>query len=131
MFGEIIHAYTRSNAIEDGYLVDVTREAARAGFRFPVAVTRAVWEDCIEWGEDDDERKGECLGQSRAGRLHDVLVMAAFAAKRGDGDCCTVSLLRVPREGKATGPQRVDLTMTIGPGDTAAPVITIMQPGED
>lgn len=131
MFGEIIHAYTRSNAIEDGYLVDVSREAARLGFRFPVAVTRAVWENCIEWDEEDDARKGESLGQSRVGRLHDVLFMAACAAKRGEGDYCTVSLLRVPREGKATQPQRVDLAMTIGPGDTAAPVITIMEPGED
>ena len=44
-FGEPISIYTRAQAIEDGVLVDVSESAREAGFKFPVAVTRTVW-DC-------------------------------------------------------------------------------------
>jgi type I site-specific restriction endonuclease len=42
IFGEPIHSYTRADAFADGYLVDVTDTAREAGFRFPVALTRAA-----------------------------------------------------------------------------------------
>ena len=34
IFGEVIFAYTRRQAIEDGVLVDVTKEAKEAGYVF-------------------------------------------------------------------------------------------------
>jgi type I site-specific restriction endonuclease len=33
LFGEVIHSYTRADAIDDGYLVDVSDVAREAGFR--------------------------------------------------------------------------------------------------
>ena len=36
---DVIHRYTRAQAIEDGTLVDVTETAREAGWRFPVATT--------------------------------------------------------------------------------------------
>lgn len=36
---ELIHVYTREQAVSDGVLIDVTIPAREAGFRFPVAVT--------------------------------------------------------------------------------------------
>ena len=42
-FGPILSTYTRAQAIEDGFLVDVSDTAREAGFNIPVAVTRAVW----------------------------------------------------------------------------------------
>ena len=42
-FGPILSAYTRAQAIEDGFLVDVSDTAREAGFGIPVAVTRSVW----------------------------------------------------------------------------------------
>ena len=47
VFGEVISAYTRAQAIEDGILVDVSETAREAGIRYPVALTRAVWESCV------------------------------------------------------------------------------------
>ena len=44
---DVIFSYTRSQAIEDGVLVDLSEWARETGFRFPVACTRAVWERCI------------------------------------------------------------------------------------
>ena len=41
-FGEIIYAYTRAQAVADGYQVDVTKTAQEAGIKFPMFLTRAV-----------------------------------------------------------------------------------------
>ena len=38
----LIHAYSRSQAIEDGVLIDVTATAREAGSRYPVALA-ATW----------------------------------------------------------------------------------------
>jgi hypothetical protein len=51
-FGDaaIIHIYTRAQAIEDGVLVDVSEssEFKELRFRYPVALTRAVWERYVQ-----------------------------------------------------------------------------------
>ncbi|HEV8714223.1 MAG TPA: DUF6573 family protein, partial [Candidatus Binatia bacterium] len=44
---EIISLYTRSQAIEDGFLVDVSVLARESGFKWPVAVTRRVWDEVV------------------------------------------------------------------------------------
>ena len=41
-FDPVLSVYTRAQAIEDGFLVDVSETAREAGFRIPVAVTRSV-----------------------------------------------------------------------------------------
>ena len=41
-FGDVIYAYTRQDAINDGVLVDVTELAREAGFKIPVAITAAL-----------------------------------------------------------------------------------------
>jgi hypothetical protein len=128
-FGEPIHTYTREQAIDDGLLVDVTETAAEAGFRIPVAMTRAAWADCVEWSETDSKRQ---TYQDEAGRLWDVLWMAMNAARRGGGrQSLQFQFYRVPRGGRGTRPRLVELVASIGPGDLDEPVVTIMQPNED
>jgi len=126
----IVHAYSRAQAIEDGYLVDVSEVAREAGFTVPVALTRAVWEGWVAWDEHDTQAQ---VYQDEAGRLWDVVYMAHFAAKaqRADQEVCAVQLWRVPRDGRATEAELTELKMVIGPGDAGEPVITIMEPGED
>lgn len=125
MFGEPVHIYSRAQAIEDGVLVDVSEIAKEAGFKIPVAVTRAVWADCVEWDEEDGTAY-----QDEEGRLWDVVYMSSIAAQRANQEgSARVQLMRVPRGGSR--PQLVNLNMVIGAGDTQDPVITIMQPGED
>ncbi|MEU9837100.1 DUF6573 family protein [Streptosporangium sp. NPDC048047] len=53
-FGEIIAAYSRADALADGSLVDVSDASP---FRWPTALTRAAWEDCVAWTEADTVRK--------------------------------------------------------------------------
>jgi hypothetical protein len=128
IFGEPIYAYTRAQALEDGVLVDISELAAEAGFRYPVAMTRAAWSDCAEWSDLDSERQ---VCQDETARLWDVLWLAAHAARRSTGDRLTFEVHRVPRDGHATQPERVTLQMLIGPGDRGEPVMTILMLGED
>jgi len=42
-FGKFIRTYTRAEALADGVLVGVSETATKAGFKVPVAVTKAFW----------------------------------------------------------------------------------------
>lgn len=127
---DVIHTHTRAQLIEDGDLIDVSTVAREAGFTIPVAMSRAVWADCVEWTAETAKRK-ETL-QDEAGRLWDVLWMARLAARASGGEARRLfALLRVPVQGRGNRPRRVLLAMHIGPGDAGEPVITIMQPNED
>ena len=130
IFGPVIVRYTRAQALEEGVLVDAGSLASEAGFQWPVALTRAVWEDCVDWQVADNQRQ---LCQDPTGRLWDVLVMAGMAIRgsaRG-GDQLYFSIYRVPRDGVSTSADKVSLKLIVGPGDLGEPVITILQPGED
>ncbi len=69
---EVIHSYTRQQAIEDGYLVDVsaTPEAKEAGFKAPLRLTRGVY----SFVEVPAGLEGI---QDLKGRLWDTLFVAA------------------------------------------------------
>lgn len=124
---DVIHAYTRDDAIQDGVLVDVSQAAREAGFRIPVAVTARAWSECVAWPET------ESLCQDESGRLWDVVFMAAAAARRaarrGEGDRTTFDLHVVPRGERV--PRLTTLVLHVGPGDRGEAVATLMRPGED
>ena len=129
-FGKVISTYTRAQAIEDGVLIDPGPMAKEVGFRWPVALTSAVWADCVAWTGDDSVQQ---IHQDQSGRLWDVLYMASHAIRtsRGSGDRLLFQLYRVPRDGRSTEAVLVTLKLIVGPGDTAEPVITILLPHED
>lgn len=121
----LVHTYTRAQALADGVLVDVSDTARAAGFKVPVALTAAVWADCVAW-----DHTAEAPPQDEPGRLWDLLVMARLEARRApDASVLRFGLLRVPARG--CRPQLVELMAHIGAGDQGEPVLTIMQPGED
>jgi Family of unknown function (DUF6573) len=130
IFGDVIFAYTRAQALADGVLVDVSETAREVGFCWPVAMTHAAWEDCVAWSEDDSRRQ---VHQDQMGRLWDVLWMAFCAirnAPSGNGQI-VYSLYRVPRDGKSVEAVLTQLKVVAGPGDDGEPVITLLLPGED
>jgi len=122
---DLVCAYSRREALEDGVLVDVTATAREAGFRYPVAVTRTVWERIVE--PDEASRAG---GQSAQGRLWDVLWMLRAAIRRCPRHTDTLhDQLLVVQEGQTTSP--VTLKAVCGPDDDRSPCVTIMLPEED
>ncbi len=127
-FGEPIHTYSRTEAIDDGVLVDVSQKASEAGFVVPVAITAGVWADVNDI-PSEAARQGV---QDVEGRLWDLLFSAAQTCKKSSA-------------GKTDEPGGLpfDLIMHlgdatyyhskvhIGPGDDMEPVITILRRGED
>lgn len=126
IFGPVISSYTRAQALEDGVLVDVSEAAREVGIRYPVAMTRAAWVECVEIP------KGVTC-QDERGRLHDVVWMLHCAIKRSAGgpEIRYELYVRNSKRERLDRRDLVQLRALCGPGDDAAPVITIMQPGED
>ena len=120
---DLIFAYTRSDAIADGVLVDVSRMAAEAGIRFPVALTEGLWHDYIEVPNDDALH---C--QSVEGRLWDTLMVFRTVARNTAGDRLRFRVSYVMEGRKMATPE---LKAVCGPGDRGEPVITIMKLDED
>ena len=129
-FGEVISTYTRAQAIEDGVLVNAGSIALEAGFNGPVALTSAVWADCVAWTDEDSEQQ---VHQDQSARLWDLLYLAAYAIRTSTGstDRLLYEIHRVPRDGHSTEALPVKLKLIIGPGDHGEPVMTVLFPNED
>ncbi|GAA2345243.1 hypothetical protein OKJ48_23110 [Streptomyces kunmingensis] len=125
----VAHPLTRAQAIAHGLFVEAPRTLSHeAGFRVPVALTKAAWEDCVAWTDADDQQQHTV--QDETGRLWDVLLMSRLAIARSKGIHAHVTLHRIKRDGTSRTPQLARLVIEIGPGDQAEPVITIMLPYE-
>ena len=123
---EIISQYTRADALEDGELVDASTLAREYGFRFPVALTRAAWNDAVAWDRSNGAHQDE------TGRLWDVLSVLRFRIREtGSTDGIRFAVLRMPNAPGSRRPSHCQLVAVCGPGDMGEPVITIMLPGED
>jgi hypothetical protein len=121
----LIFRYTREQAIAGGVLVDISDMAKEAGFKWPVAVTLAVWHEVVT-PTPHDEREG----QSKEGRLWDILNMARLAAKanKDDSDAVLFKVL-VQRGGKQ---ETVTLKLVLSAeAPEGGPCLTIMLPNED
>ena len=79
-FGEVIYAYTRKQALADGFQVEVSKTAQEAGIRFPVFITRTAFDAYVTIPPN-------VSGQDEAGRLWDVVWMLRFAILRSASGC--------------------------------------------
>ena len=121
---DLIHSYTRAEALRDGVLVDVSPTAREAGIRYPVALTRAVWERCVTVPPGI-----HC--QDEAGRLWDVVYLLRCAISRSkDGSEVRIGV-HVRNDNRDRTPPLVHLKAVCGPGDQGEPVLTVMLPDED
>src|SRR3954466_15311790 len=105
----LIHRYSRADALRDGALVDVSATAREAGIRYPVALTRAVWERCVAV-------PAGVACQDEAGRLWDVLWLLALAARRSKGAEVRFGV-HVRNDNRQRTPPLVRLKAVCGPGD--------------
>ena len=124
-FGPVIYNFTRAQALADRVQVDVSTVAAEAGIRFPVFLTRAVYDAYVTVPPN-------VTGQDEAGRLWDVVWMLQFAIRKArPGQTRLPFALYVRNDNLA--PRLVKLVATCGPLDIddPQPAITVMLPGED
>src|SRR6516162_4102014 len=73
-FGPVIYTSARSQAIADGFQVEVSKVAREAGITYPVFLTRAVYDNYVTV-------PAGITGQDEAGRLWDIVWMTRFAIK--------------------------------------------------
>src|SRR5437763_804679 len=121
---DIVHRYTRAEAIADGVLIDVSATAKEAGIRYPVALTRAAWERCVAVPPG-------VLCQDEAGRLWDVLFLLRLAIGHSSGGPEVRFAVHVRTDNRERTPPLVRLRALCGPGDDGAPVMTVMLPHEN
>ena len=77
---ELIHSYTRKQALEDGSLIDITEYARLNGFKIPTAITASLW---VYIGVSPELAE---IGQSVAGRLKDVLFLLLMEIRKAAAD---------------------------------------------
>lgn len=118
---QIIHSYSRAEAIEDGVLIDVSKEAREAGITLHTAVTTGVWSALIgnpkwtDWGTESE-------------RLKQLLPVAISELERKANDIVFFSL-RMTDMGSLV--EEIHLRAQRGPGDNLEPVLTVMLGHED
>lgn len=118
---ELIYSYSRRQAIEDGVLIDISKEAKESGFKLPAAISDNLFHRYIE---PPAGLEGE--GQSVRGRLHDVLEMLKAAASvRWDGSHVFFDVIFLMRPRTM---EKVKILGTVGPDDDGKPCLTICLP---
>jgi hypothetical protein len=118
IFGDddLIYAYTRAQALQDGVLIDLSERARQNGIQYPTACSAGVWA-LIETIPESDR---DMSTVAEAVRISAVLSAMLDAIRKARG----TDRVQFRALGAALWAQ-------CGPGDTAAPVITIMREGED
>lgn len=124
----VIHSYTRSQAIADGMLIDITPMAAEAGITLPTVVSANLYHGHIVPPANTLD-----LGQSIDGRLWDVLMVLRAFAKRAEGNRIQFLVDFVAGRGRNGVPtmQTVTVLAMVHPDDVGKPVITIMLPEDE
>ncbi len=139
---EVIDTYSTKQAVEDGFLVLVDQKISKeAGIKYPVYLTRAVWDKYVELPEGFENV------QDLDGRLWDVLYMFMFAARSCDSSTLMYKLNVVLADKDDWEPNEkldpdldgdrnmrlVTLKSVIQPQDfdDPSPAIFIMKPSED
>ena len=124
-FGKFINSYTRKQALADGVQVDVTSTAKEAGIKYPVFLTRTMFDAYVAVPPG-------VHGQDEAGRLWDILWMTRHAIQQAEpgADRIVVELFvrNDNRKPKLVKLLAVCSALDI---DDAQPAITVMLEGED
>src|SRR3974390_3613033 len=123
---DVVYQYTRSQAIADGFQIEVTKPAAEAGIRFPAFITRGVYEQCVAVPPG-------VTGQDEAGRLWDVVWMLRFAIIRSQPGTSRLVVALYVRHSDKHPARLTKLIATAGAVDVddPAPAITVMLADED
>jgi hypothetical protein len=123
---DTVYTYTRADAVADGIQVEVTKMAREAGIRYPVFLTRGVYDQYVTV-------PAGVSGQDEQGRLWDILWMLRFAITKTHSAEHYVAVALYVRNSDKEPARLIKLHATCGPLDIddPQPAITVMIPGED
>ena len=124
-------AYTgsRTQAIADGKIVEVTKLGQQVGFKWPVAITKAAWDNLVTWSDEDSEQQ---VPQREKSRLYELMSKCADSVRmRGPkSDRMKFHFERIPRDGTTKKARLVIVQIVAHPGDAGEPVLTIRMPAK-
>ena len=116
---DILHSYSRAQAIEDGVLIDVSKQGRELGIVHPVAVTASAWADTVANSPDLDGDENKRLSK-----------LIACAQNAIDDERQTEAAFIISAE-TLEGVKHIRLRVIRHPGDDMRPVITVMLADED
>ena len=127
-FGSVIYSYTRKQAVADGVQVDVTKTAQEAGIKFPVFLTRTVFDAYVAVPGG----RAQAPGQDEAGRLWDIVWMLRFGILRSRPGVDRIPVaLYVRNENRRAKLVKLIATCSALDISDPQPAITVMMPDED
>lgn len=118
---EVIHTYSRAEAIEDGVLIDVSKQATAVGITLHSAMTPGVWAEMI--ANPDWQSCG-----SEENRIEGVLAIGYSKLEKEESNQTFFSIQLI-NHGEVF--REVQLRAHRGPGDNLEPVFTVMLSHED
>ena len=121
----LIYVYSRKQAVADGFQVDVSHVAIEAGIRFPVFLTRTVYDACITVPP-------EVCGQDESDGLLNLLLMLQLGIKMGRNGSNRIQF-SVPLQINTRNIHSIELIAICDALDIddSRPAITVTLPGED
>jgi hypothetical protein len=114
---DLISGYSRSQALVDSVLIDVSVPASLMGFLYPVAITAGVY------AEVTADTTNEAEARTQIDQVLLTLYQAIVDRPAGQ-DRLELTVELAPS-------RRLPLWSRCGPGDTPAPVLTVMLTDED
>ena len=118
----VIHTYTRAQAISDGVLIDITDFAKPYGYVVPVAITATLFNGYVK-----PNKELEKVGQSIEGRLHDLLMLLLYRIRtQGEGKAILNFSVDFVMKANPYKTETVEVIAEYHPGDNGEPVMTIM-----
>jgi len=124
-FGPVIYAYTRKQAISDGEQIDVTQTAQKCGIRYPMFITRAVFENFVAVPEG-------VTSHDEAGRLFNAVWATRMAILRNRRGLDRIRVVLHVHNGQRRA-KRVQLVAVCSAFDIddPRPAITLLMKHED
>lgn len=125
IFGESVYSYSRKQSLEDGAQIDISNIAKEAGIRFPVYMTKSVFEKYVKVPMN-------VFGKDEQRRLWDIVWMLRQAVMLNSVRSSIIHFMLAVRNDNRK-PKLVDLKAIVGPNDIddLSPSIVICLPDED
>ena len=123
-YGEVIYSYTRTQAIKDGVLIDLTAlyPDETGLYKYPVACTSSIWE-LIDKGATNPR-----YHQTHKAIVWDIMYMSIKGIVRRISESEHIFCVRIAGAGAH---RNFNLKAVCHPSDDLSPCITIMLPEED
>ena len=119
--------HNRAEALKDGALIDVSSYAKLLGISHPVAVTKAVFANCIKWTQDENaEDKERDMHQDEKDRLWNILFALDWILNKSDADqVVSFDIHVLPDDGFSYAALRIKIKVVVS-GDEQSDRFIIM-----